>query len=56
MAFHYNYTALTDVIVPTVLFHIVPDHRIVGHDNTFIQDRPADPGALANVCASPKPV
>ena len=28
---------------------IVPDHRIVGHDNTFIQNRPADSGALADV-------
>jgi hypothetical protein len=34
-----------------VLFHIVPDHRIVGHDNTFIQNRPADLGALADVTA-----
>ena len=28
---------------------IVPDHRIVGHDNTFIQNRPTDSGALADV-------
>ena len=49
MALHHNNTARTDVILPPVLFHIVPDHRIVGHDNTFIQNRPADSGALADV-------
>jgi hypothetical protein len=48
MALHHNNTALTDVILPPVLFHIVPDHRIVKHDNTFIQNRPTDSGALAS--------
>jgi hypothetical protein len=49
MPLHHNNTALTDVILPAVVFHFMPDHRIVGDDNTSSKNRPTNSGALADV-------